>query len=364
MNKANSKTMGFLLIGKGLQITISLLVFLMVFSSCKKDEKKDLSGEFQNAVFIVNEGNFTAGNASLTYYNNKSSEIELQVFYRKNDAPLGDVANSISFDENSIYIVVNNSHVVYKINSQTGIYKANTAQLTSPRHFLKVDNQRGLISDLYENNLTLVNPENMEVISKIPIGRTSENLLKVNNEVFITNWSAYNQDKLNNMLLVLNTSSMEITDSIQVGIEPNSIVLDNENNLWVLCSGGFMNDELPSLWKINSSNHQIIRKFEFADITTSPIKLSINKTSDTLYFLNNCVFQMAIFDNNLPVDCFISPEEDVNFYSLGISPTSEIYVTDANDYNRNGDVYRFSPKGILKEKFEAGIIPGAIGFMD
>lgn len=343
---------------------VIFFAILLSFSSCKKEEPTTSIGEFQNAVFIVNEGNFTSGNASLTYFNHKTSELEQQVFYRKNNTPLGDVANSISFDENSIYIVVNNSHVVYKIDSETGVYQANTAELTSPRHLLKIDNHRALISDLYENNITVINTDNMEVISKIPIGRTSENLLEIDNEVFITNWSAYNQELKNNMVLVLNTLSMKITDSIQVGIEPNSMVLDKENNLWVLCSGGFMNEEKPSLWKIDAITKQIIKTYEFEEITSSPTNLKINNTKDTLFFLNTCVYRMSINDNILPDICFISPEEGSNIYSIGISPNSNIYITDANDYSRNGEVYRYSASGFLKETFEAGMIPGAIGFME
>ena len=331
-------------------------------SACKKDEPTKPLGEFENAVFVVNEGNFTAGNASLTYFNYTNSETSQQVFYRKNNTPLGDVANSISFDDESIYIVVNNSHVVYKLDAKTALYQAKINQLTSPRHFLKIDDQNALISDLYENNLSLVNPQNMELISKIPIGRTSENLLLHNDEVFITNWSAYNQDKINNAVLVLKTESMKITDSIQVGLEPNSTVVDKNNNLWVLCSGGFMNDEYPSLWKINSNNKQIIMKYEFEDITTSPTNLKINSTGDSLFFLNTNVYSMAINDSQLPEEYFIKAEEGINIYSIGLSPNSNIYLTDANDYNRNGEVFRYSPTGILKETFSAGIIPGAIGF--
>lgn len=347
-----------------LAMTVLLFVLVLLLSSCKKEEPTTPIGEFQNAVFIVNEGNFTSGNASLTYFNHKTSELEQQVFYRKNNTPLGDVANSISFDENSIYIVVNNSHVIYKINSESGIYEANTIELTSPRHLLKIDEHRAIITDLYENNLTVINTENMEVISKIPIGRTSENLLKLNNEVFITNWSAYNQELKNNMVLILNTLSMKITDSIQVGIEPNSMVLNKDNKLWVLCSGGFMNEEKPSLWKIDAITKQIIKTYEFEEITSSPTNLKINNTNDTLFFLNTCVYRMPINDNTLPEICFISPEEGTNFYSLGISPNSNIYITDANDYSRNGEVYRYSASGFLKERFEAGMIPGAIGFME
>jgi len=340
------------------------MTIIILFSSCKKEEPTPTLGDFQNAVFIVNEGNFTAGNASLTYYNHQSGEVEQQVFYRKNNTPLGDVANSISFDVTSIYLVVNNSHVVYKINSKTGVYESKTNELTSPRNFLKIDDDRALISDLYEHNLTLVNTINMEIISKIPIGRTSENLLKAGNEVFITNWSAYNQDKENNMVMVLNTQNLQLTDSIEVGIEPNSLVLDKDNNLWVLCSGGFMNEEKPSLWKIDATTKVVERQYIFNDINAAPIKLSINKSADTIYFLNKDVYRMSIYDDNLSSEIFIGKGETNNFYSLGIGHNSDIYITDARDYTRNGTVYRYSPIGILKLEFEAGLIPGAIGFME
>lgn len=343
----------------------SLLVgIVLLFSSCKKEEPSPPVGEFQNAVFIVNEGNFTSGNASLTYFNHHTNEVEQQVFYRKNNAPLGDVANSISFDENSIYIVVNNSHVIYKINSKTGIYEANTSELTSPRHLLNIGNNRALVSDLYENNLTMINTENMEIISKIPLGRTSENMLKVEDEVFIANWSAYNQDLTNDMVLVLNTNSMEISDSIHVGVEPNSMVLDKDNNLWVLCSGGFMNEEKPSLLKIDTKTKLIYERFIFEDINTSPTNLKINPEGNTLYFINKDIFQMDISTSNLSAIPFVLASETNNFYSLGVGHNSDVYITDANDYSRNGQVYRYSSDGNLKMTFEAGIIPGAMGFMD
>ncbi len=345
-------------------MTFIFILFALLLSSCKNDEPIPELGEFENAVFIVNEGNFTAGNASLTYFNHQSGEVEQQVFYRKNNAPLGDVANSISFDNNSIYLVVNNSHLVYKINSETGVYEAKTIELTSPRHFIKTDDHRALISDLYENNLTMVNTENMEIISKIPIGRTSENLLKLDNDVFISNWSAYNQDLKNNMVLVLNTMSLEITDSIQVGIEPNSMVLDNDNNLWVLSSGGFLNEERPSLLKIDSESKLILQRFIFEDISSSPTKLSINPAGNTLYFINKDIFQMDISVPTLSATIFVKASESSKFYSLGVGSDFDIYISDANDYTRNGTVYRYSPQGILKQEFEAGIIPGAIGFMD
>jgi len=62
------------------------------------------------------------------------------------------------------------------------------------------------------------------------------------------------------------------------------MVLDKDNYLWVLCSGGFLNEELPSLWKIDPDNKNVLLHMEFPDINSSPNSLDINKTGDTLYY--------------------------------------------------------------------------------
>jgi DNA-binding beta-propeller fold protein YncE len=260
--------------------------------------------------------------------------------------------------------VVNNSHLIYKINSKTGLYEAKTSQLTSPRHLLKIDENKALISDLYEKSLAVINTETMEIISHIPIGRTSENMLKVGNEVFVANWSAYNQEQKNNMLMVVDVETLQLTDSIQVPLEPNSMVLDKDNNIWVLGSGGFLNEERPALWRIDPELKMVTKRFIFNDINSSPANLCINPEGSKLYFLNKDVYQMDITTNLLSAKPFVAANETNNFYSLGVGRDANIYITDANDYTRNGTVFRYTSEGVLKQSFEAGIIPGAIGFKD
>lgn len=343
---------------------ISIIIIALLTSSCNKDNPSPVEGDFQNALFVVNEGNFTTGNSSLTYYNRETEEVIQNVFYRKNNAPLGDVANSIFIDKNNIYLTVNNSHTIFKVDKQDASYQGKANQLTSPRFLLKINDSIAFVSDLYENNITVLNTINMEIVQKIYLGRTSENMLKVGDEVFITNWSAFNQEKENNMLMVVDVKTMKVSDSIKVGKEPNSIVIDKNNNLWVLCSGGFMNDENPSLCKVDPSTHQLLSKIEFSDITNVPTNLKINPNADSLYFLNTGVYKMSVDSQSIPETPIIKQLENINYYCIAISPDNEIYVSDANDYNRNGEVYRYSTEGKLISKFEAGIIPGNMAFMD
>ena len=70
-------------------------------------------------LFVINEGNFQYGNASLSYYNPATKSVENEVFYRANAMKLGDVAQSMTIHNGIGWVVVNNSHVIFAIDLVT-----------------------------------------------------------------------------------------------------------------------------------------------------------------------------------------------------------------------------------------------------
>lgn len=340
-----------------------LLIIALLFScSEKEDIDPDAIKIEKGGVFIVNEGNFSAANSSLSYFDPANSEIIDNLFYKANNVPLGDVAQSIAINKNMVYLIVNNSGIVYGINRETLEFESKISGLASPREMMFINDQKAYVSDLYSNGVAIVNPESFEITGKVEMGKSSECMVKSNNRVFVANWSAYNGAGVNNTVMVIDSEIDAIVDSIIVGIEPNSMVMDKDGLLWVLCSGGFMNDEMPTLWKINTNSLEIAKQFVFNNILQSPDNLCINGTGDTLHFLNNGVFCMSVHDQELPDNAMIN-EGNKNFYALGIDPEKNgIYVSDAVDFNQNGTVYRYSHTGNPISSFEAGIIPGCFGF--
>ncbi len=354
----------------------------MTLNSCMDDDAirdfAKLETVQASGVFIINEGNFMYSNASLSFYNSDSNIVLNDVFYNTNTLPLGDVAQSLTIHDSLAYVVVNNSGKIYIINKNNFKYVTKITGLGSPRYIYFVNDAKAYVSDLYAKKLTIIDPQINAIIGEIDLDNHhsdfeqhhAEKMISYDNKVYVACWSY--DDKI----LVINSDNDEIIDSIKVGKQPNSMVLDKNNRLWVLSDGGFSGSsygqENASLLQIDLSNNSVINTFEFSDIEASPSHLQINARGDSLFFIygnwgtslvNAGVFSMSIDDNQIPETAVI-PQKNSLFYSLSFDKLkSEIYVSNAKDYSQNGEIYRFTSSGLAIDTFSVGINPGNFCFV-
>lgn len=342
-----------------------LVIFVLGLFGCAKTDPSvypPLPAALGDGFFVLNQGNFTSGNASLSFYQEESGVMTNNLFYKLNQAPLGDVAQSMCFYDDLAFIVVNNSGHIYAIDAHTGLFKRKIAQLKSPRNMLVIDATKAYVSDFQEKGVFVFHPQTMQPLGLIQTGKSTEAMVKIDNEVFVTNWSNYNQTKTNNTVQVIDATLDQLVDSIVVAKEPNSMVVDHEGDLWVLCSGGYLNEEIPALFEIDASSRLIKRRFNFPHAQMSPEQLIINGTADTLYFLNRDIYRMSVNAGALPEIPFILAENR-NFFTIAVHPQRSIVLaTDAINYVQNGYIFRFQPNGMLIDSIKVGIIPGFIGF--
>jgi len=362
-----------MLIRKLIYIGLPLLFSL---SGCMKD---DQLWEFERLVydipadglFVINEGNFMYGNASLTYYDPETRQVIEDVFYQINALPVGDVAHSMTIRDSLAYLVVNNSGRIYILNTNTFKVKGKITGLTSPRYIHFIRETKAYVSDLYARSITVVNPLTMEVTGAISVNNSNdesyqhatEQMLQYDKYVYINCWSYDNQ------VLVIDSELDQVVDSVEVIKQPNSMVLDRNHALWVLCDGGDEGSpyghEKAGLMKIAAGSTEAELILSFAG-DALPRDLRINGTGDTLYYINGNVYRYAISgytDSELLVESPYGTNMFSGFYGLEVDPiSSEIYVADAIDFVQRGMVYRFSPEGIPVDTFRTGIAPGAFCF--
>lgn len=347
----------------------SLLLVLLesLLVACMKDDQwvKDhlQQGTVQlssGSVFVVNEGNFMYGNATLTCYDTLKREVFNDLFYRVNGLPLGDVAESMTIHNSNGFVVVNNSGKIYIFNTSTGKYSGKITGLTSPRYVQFVNNSKAYVSDLYAGKITIVNCENNQITGSIlcPLHPSTEEMVQIGNLLFVTCWSG---DKT---VLVIDTDKDQIINEITTGDQPCGIVSDKFNKLWVLCqsaSGNVANSN-AMLQRIDPVTMKIDKSINFAG-GAKPVKLNIDGNGENLYFiLGNEVRKMDVLADILPEKPFISLNSKL-LYGLGIDPVNgNIYVSDALDYQQSGIISRFSASGNLIDSFNGGIIPGRFCF--
>ena len=343
-------------------ILILFIVTLFLSTSCKKKEvgPQRIDGssyykELGQKVVIGCEGNFGWGNASLSVYNSLSKTVSNNVFQSQNGIALGDVLQSTTLFDGKLFVTVNNSNAVKVLDTSNFISLGAITGLNSPRYFLGISPSKAYVSDLYSNKITIVNPTTFQVTGEINTGGWTEKMVLFDNLVFVTK-------KATNQVLIIDKVTNLITDSITVGKEPNSLVMDSQNNLWVLCSGG-INESTPQLLKIDAFNYSILSTFNFPSISESPTSLAVDSSRTNLFYLNNGVFKHSVGSSSLSSTAFIANGNAI-FYGLGINPfNNDIYVADAIDYVQAGKVSRFSKEGTEIESFSTGIIPQDFTFI-
>jgi len=344
---------------KNIIFCLSIIFLFVVFNSCKKNNdtepEKEVSIISGTGVFILNEGNFQWGNASISYYKYSDESVTTDVFSYANDRPLGDVAQSLCIYDNKLYIVVNNSGKVEVINPADFKSIATITGLTSPRYFLGINSSKAYISDMWSGSIYVIDINNYTKINSIKCNGNTEEMILHNDKVYVSNTT-------NEYIYIIDTSIDEIIDSIKTVYAPNSMVIDKNNFLWVISMGNYSPEIFGSLQKINLSNNnnELILNFDIPLNIWNKIK--INKSLDTLYFLNNDIFRMSVNENTLPAQAFIE-HGNKNFYGFGIdNNTNNIFVSDAIDYVQKGDVMIYSHNGSFLKSFKAGIIPSSFLF--
>ena len=341
------------------------VVLLLLINGCMKDDewinRHQGAGLIPRGLFIVNEGNFMYGNASLSFYDPDTRKVQNDLFTSINSLPLGDVAQSMVIRNGLGYIVINNSGKVYVFDTSTGKYVGKITGLTSPRYVHFVNNEKAYITDLYAGQITIVNPKTFQITGSVPtLGHAStEQMVQWEDFLFVSCWS------FDNTILVIDTRSDLVVGEIKTGKQPGGLVLDKENKIWVLCDGGWAKSgstpRSPVLQCIEPATRTILKSYPLT-ADAKPSRLAINGNRDTLLFINSGIWKLGINQNAMTQLPFLNGGNHL-YYSLAVDPkTSELYLSDAIDYLQRGVVYRYSAQGAKIDSFKTGIIPGAFCF--
>ena len=289
-------------------------VIAALLFACKPNQPVDPNAyTVGSGVLVLNEGNYQFSNASLTFYDPVADTVANNLFYKVNDAPLGDVAESMALVEGKLYIVVNNSNLIYKVDANTMVCDTTKpfklGDFYSPRERFFVSPEKAYVSDLMGSGLWIINPKDMSHCGFVETGKTTEKMVPVGNELFVSNWSNYYLPEMEkNTVQVIDMNNDVKVAEFQVGKEPNTMAVDKNGHVWVLCEGATWeaDGEQPSLWEIDPMMKTAEKRYEF---NGTAMVLRANPTGDQLYLiLNNEVRRFDIATLSLSETFVIAAE--------------------------------------------------------
>jgi len=346
----------------------SLALAGLFFTSCTKDQDDRIDNDpdpiptaaYQKGIFVSNEGPFGSGSGTVTFISEDYSRVEKDIYKKVNGIDLGNVVNSIGFENGKAYIVANNSNRMMVADRYSFEAAGTVASgLDNPRHFVATDSNIGYVTNWgdpmneSDDYVAVVDLQSNTVTSTISVPFGPEKMLVNNNRIYVAHQGGYGHHHIISVI-----SGGVVENTITVGDAPNSMVKIG-NFLYVLGGGkpDYTGDETAgTLSKIDLTTETVVERIDF-ETTDHPEHLTAD--GDMLFFnLNGKVYKLsagAITANPTPV-------LDGYFYAM-TAKDGKLFATDAGDFASNGKMYVYDlSNGEKLYDFEVGVIPGGIYF--
>ncbi|WP_452223416.1 YncE family protein [Lacinutrix chionoecetis] len=346
------------------KLLLAALMLGLTFTSCSNDDENVAvtpSGAYENGILISHEGNFNSGNASVSYISNDFSVVENNIFSNVNMVPLGDTAQSMAFNGELAYIIVNNSDKIEVVNRYTFVSVATISGIDNPR-YMAVSNGKGYVtawgdfSDTTDDTVVVIDLSTNAIIDTIAVPHMPDQIVASNDSVYV----GVGIFDLNDKLTIINSITDTVTTTITVGANPNSLVLNSFGDLYVLTEGNSSfsgNETGGKLIKVNTVNNTIASSLDFAT-TEHPNHLKFDN-NNFYYYLNGGVYKTTQTETVLPTVAEFSGQ---NFYDINVRD-NQLFGLDAGDFSSNGSLKVFDlTTNTLENTFTLNIIPGEVYF--
>lgn len=338
-----------------------LLISVALLAACTHDNPRpepnpsDDSIPHLGRLLVLNEGGWSSNDASITMIDADSMTVEQDWFEYNNGRGLGDVAQDMIVYGSKAYVTVTFSNSLEAINLATGASTRYDMGNLRPRS-IAAHNGKLFISCYLGRKVVVYDTANLgTIVAEIPLGNYQpEGLAVAGGRLFaVSSWiSDANQNSYDNKVYVVDLSDYSLSDSLTVGLNPQSAVAIDSTHVAVNYNG----DYTPG-----SAGCAVI------DATT----LSVNQLGRTATGMAVGEGRLYGFSRNgygegstasywcwdgttfTPIDIAIG-----NPYGIFVdSATGCIMVMTDGNYVATGDVVCFGPDGKRLWVMEAGMLP-------
>lgn len=345
-------------------ISLSFLLFsAVIFTSCKKSDSPVDTIAPTKGVYVLSEGTFYANNARLAYRDALSGIVSGDFFAQQNpsqSAGLGDVANDMLIYGSKLYVVVNVSNNVTVLDARSGTFLSripiqNMGTGRQPRYAASAKGK--VYVTAYDGTVSVIDTSSLAVTQTIQVGPNPEGILVYNNKLFVANSGGFNAVPDSTVSVIDLATNTEVARLV-VGINPQGLAVNSAGDIYVAGFGNFSN--IPASVSVINGNTNTVKQRLGTDYQFDHVRIY----NDIAYFFNNYSttgVRVKTYDTHtgsVVRNEFITDGTSVSVvYGIDFDEDNgNVYICDAGNFSDPGQVTCFNAEGI--KKFSFSVAPG------
>lgn len=338
------------------------------FTSCDPKEIIVESPAISTGVFVLNEGKWTANNASLTYYDFATGFASADLFLDKNNRGLGDTSQDMIKYGSNLYISVSTSSLVEVVNAATGLSIKSIPMVNasnepiSPRTLTAANGKVYIV--LYDGHVTQLDTTSLTLGNRISVGPNPDASVISNNKLYVANTGGY-EAVMDSTVSVINLSTFTEVKKITVNMNPQALKADSYGDIYVVSNGDY--GSIPGKFqRITAGTDKV------TDIDVAAKNLEIWGDKAYIYSfdynaknqaINTKITVYDVKNEELITSNIVTSEILKTPYCINIDPTTNNIYVGVTDYSTLGKMYCFDKNGTLKFTFTTGINPRKVVFI-
>jgi len=346
---------------------ISLVIIGVSLISCKKNqlEVTTVDESLENGMIVLCEGLFQYNNASVSWVNFDSGAIANNLFTAKTGRQLGDTGNEMKQYGGKIYIVVNVSSTIEVMDAATfkpiqQISMISNGSAKQPRSL--AFNNGNVYVTCYDGFVDVIDTTSLIITQRIQVGSNPEGLSVANNKLYVSNSGGLNFPTPDSTVSVIDLNTHTEIKKITVGMNPGGVITDSQGDIYTIIRGDYAG--VPSrMVRIDTQNDVLAETFAFDASALYPMN---DQFLISYYNYSTETSTIGLFNpltETLTSANYMSTAGITTLYGMKYNPsTNTIFILDAMNYTNTGYVREFSTSGVQLTSYHVGLNPTKIIF--
>lgn len=345
----------------------SVFLIVMLLLSCKKEKPTPQVASLKNGMLVLCEGLFQQNNSSLSWVNLENNEVDVDFFNTQNGRLLGDTGNDMQRYGGKIYIIVNNSNTIEVISTATG-KSIKQIEMTAgsigkqPRSIVFYG-AKAFVS-CYDGFVDVLDTASLQITNRIQVGLNPEGLGISNGKLFVANSGGLNSPIMDSTVSIIDLSNYTEITKLTVGKNPGGIKVDAQGDVYVIARGNY--GSIPSrMVKIDPVSNTVVQTFTF---DASGMERMNDYFIISYYNFTTQSSAISLFNTvteTIENSSFISTSGITTLYGIEYNPVSnKIFCLDAMGYTNSGYVRQYSSSGVFEKSYHVGLNPSKIIFYE